>query len=119
MKNLIKLEELLLFFLSIYLFSTLDYAWWWFLVLLLAPDLSMLGYLHNSQTGAMAYNIAHHKAIAVAVFMGGAILGIQVVQLIGLIMLGHSSLDRVFGYGLKFPDSFQHTHLGMIGKESK
>jgi len=65
MRNLIKLEELLLFILSIYLFSMLDYAWWWFLVLFLAPDLSMLGYLHNSQTGAFAYNLAHHKGVAI------------------------------------------------------
>ncbi len=119
MKNLIRIEELLLFLLSIYLFSTLEYAWWWFLVLLLAPDLGMLGYLRNTQTGAIAYNITHHKGIAAALFIGGAILGNQVLQLIGLIMLGHSSLDRVFGYGLKFSDSFQHTHLGMIGKGTK
>ncbi|MBC8508108.1 MAG: DUF4260 family protein [Anaerolineales bacterium] len=42
-----------------------------------------------------------------------------IIQLIGVIMLGHSSLDRVIGYGLKYPDSFQHTHLGMIGKNAK
>jgi hypothetical protein len=28
----------------------------------------------------------------------------------------HSSLDRVLGYGLKYPDAFQNTHLGRIGK---
>ncbi len=34
----------------------------------------------------------------------------------GLILYGHASLDRIFGYGLKFGNSFQHTHLGWIGK---
>ena len=36
----------------------------------------------------------------------------------GLILFGHSSMDRILGYGLKYPDSFEHTHLGMIGKSS-
>ncbi|HET9429525.1 MAG TPA: DUF4260 family protein [Chitinophagaceae bacterium] len=35
----------------------------------------------------------------------------------GTILLGHSSLDRVFGYGFKYPDAFQNTHLGVIGKQ--
>jgi hypothetical protein len=34
----------------------------------------------------------------------------------GTILLGHSSFDRVFGYGLKHEDAFQNTHLGMIGR---
>jgi hypothetical protein len=25
-------------------------------------------------------------------------------------------MDRMLGYGLKFSDGFQHTHLGWIGK---
>ncbi|MEO5584504.1 MAG: DUF4260 family protein [Flavobacteriales bacterium] len=33
-----------------------------------------------------------------------------------VILYGHSCMDRVFGFGLKFGDSFQHTHLGWIGK---
>ncbi len=37
------------------------------------------------------------------------------LQLIGLVLLAHSSFDRVFGYGLKFADSFKNTHLGPIG----
>jgi hypothetical protein len=31
-------------------------------------------------------------------------------------MLGHSSADRILGYGLKYSDSFHHTHLGWIGR---
>jgi hypothetical protein len=31
-------------------------------------------------------------------------------------LLGHSSFDRVLGYGLKYDDDFKHTHLGWIGK---
>lgn len=45
MKAILKLEELFMFILGIFLFSRLDYAWDWFWGLLLAPDLGALGYL--------------------------------------------------------------------------
>jgi hypothetical protein len=35
---------------------------------------------------------------------------------LGLIFLAHSSFDRAAGYGLKYFDGFNHTHLGYIGK---
>lgn len=118
MKTVIKIEELLLTFLAFYLFLALDYAWWWFLVLLLAPDLGALGYLLGPKMGAWTYNLVHHKGLAIALFVLGSYLQAQPLQLVGLIILGHSSLDRVFGYGLKYADSFQHTHLGRIGRVS-
>ena len=120
MKNLIKLEDLFFGLLALYLFLQLNYAWWWFVVLFLAPDLSMLGYLGGSRVGAfLLYNLVHHKAVAIGLYILGAVVGIQLWQLIGLLLLAHSSIDRVFGYGLKHTDSFQHTHLGMVGKAAK
>ena len=116
MKNLLKLEEAFMFGLSIFLFSKLDYAWWWFPLLFFAPDLSMLAYLGGPRVGAYGYNFAHHKGLAISLFVLGVLLGNTPLQLAGIILFGHSSLDRVLGYGLKYPDAFQHTHLGMIGK---
>lgn len=118
MKDLLKLEELFLALLSIFLFRPLDYAWWWFPLLLLAPDAGMIGYVAGPRAGALTYNLLHHKAVAVAAYVAGAMIGSQLLQLAGLIILAHSSFDRVLGYGLKYPDSFQHTHLGMIGRAS-
>jgi hypothetical protein len=118
MKNLLKLEEAFMFGLSIFLFSKLDYAWWWYPALILAPDLSMVGYLINTRVGAMTYNFIHHKALGIGVFVLGVLLANQLLQLIGLILFGHSSMDRVLGYGLKYPDSFQNTHLGVIGRQA-
>jgi uncharacterized protein DUF4260 len=46
------------------------------------------------------------------------VLSVPWLSLVGTILLGHSSLDRVFGYGLKYPDAFQNTHLGVIGKNA-
>lgn len=116
MRTLIKLEELGLFLLSIFLFSQLDYPWWIYLVLLLAPDLGMIGYAFGPRVGAAAYNTTHHKGLAALIYIAGSVYGLPALALIGLIMLGHSSLDRVLGYGLKYPDAFQHTHLGWIGR---
>ncbi|WP_166922701.1 DUF4260 domain-containing protein [Flavobacterium poyangense] len=116
MKTVIKLEELGLFLLGIYLFSLLSYQWWWFLVLLLAPDLSMIGYAVNAKTGAFLYNLFHHRGIAVLFYISGCYLNIEVVQLVGIILFSHSAMDRFFGYGLKYETGFKYTHLGEIGK---
>lgn len=118
MKNLIKIEELFLAILSFYLFLGLGYAWWWFPILLLTPDLGMIGYLFGPRTGAVTYNFVHHKAVAVVLFVLGGFAGLHWLAAAGMIVLGHSSLDRVLGYGLKYADSFQHTSLGMIGQSS-
>lgn len=111
MKQLIRLEEVMIFVLSIYLFSHLDYSWWLFWGLLLVPDLGMIGYSLNTRIGAMVYNTVHHRGIQLLIYLIGAFLNIRVMMLIGIIMFAHSSLDRVFDYGLKFQDDFKHTHL--------
>jgi hypothetical protein len=116
MKNLLKLEELFLFVLALLLFSGLDYGWGWYALLFLAPDLSMVGYLANPRLGAWTYDLVHHKGVAVTLYVLGYLLSVPWLMFAGAILLGHSSLDRVFGYGLKYPDAFQHTHLGVIGR---
>ena len=116
MKNLLKLEELFLFGLSLLLFSELDYSWWWYTLLFFSPDLSMIGYLANPRVGSWTYNLIHHKGLAVALYGWGYLLSIPWLMFAGTLLLGHSSFDRVFGYGLKYPDAFQATHLGKIGR---
>ena len=113
---MLKLEEFLLFGLALFLFSQLNYGLGWYALWFLAPDLSMVGYLANPRVGAWTYNLIHHKGLAVAVYVLGSLLAIPWLMFAGTILLGHSSLDRVFGYGLKYPDAFQNTHLGRIGK---
>ncbi|MDC7997277.1 DUF4260 domain-containing protein [Gilvibacter sediminis] len=119
MKLSLKLEELAQFGLAIYLFSLLDFAWWWFPALLLTPDVGMLGYIANARIGALTYNLFHHKGVAIAVYMFGVIFQNQELLLAGCILFGHSAMDRLMGYGLKYPDSFQNTHLGRVGKQNK
>ncbi len=114
MNNLIKLEEAAMFGLSILLFAKTDFAWWWFPALLLAPDIGMFGYLAGPKAGAFTYNLFHHKAVALAVLALGWHLTNDWMLLAGIILFGHSSMDRILGYGLKYADSFHHTHLGWL-----
>lgn len=114
METSLKIEELAQFLFGIFLFTQLDYAWWWFLVLLLTPDIGMLGYLVNTKVGAFTYNVFHHKAIAILVLLIGYYLSNDIVALKGIILFSHSAMDRIFGYGLKYPGHFKHTHLGNL-----
>jgi hypothetical protein len=116
MNNLLKLEELGQFLIAIVLFNQLDYAWWIFPICLLLPDLSMIGYIAGPKIGAWLYNIFHHKLTAVLIYAIGLWIDSAPLMLTGIILFGHSAMDRIFGYGLKFCDNFQHTHLGWIGK---
>ncbi|WP_259017142.1 DUF4260 domain-containing protein [Emticicia fluvialis] len=119
MKNLLTLEELGQLLLSVFLFNQLPYAWWVFPACILLPDLSMVGYLHNTRTGAFLYNFFHHKLLAVLVIGAGFGFNIPLLGLAGVILFGHSAMDRIFGYGLKYNDSFKNTHLGVIGQNAR
>ena len=116
MKNLLRLEELAQFLVCLWYLIATDGAWWAYALLVIGPDIGMLGYLVNARAGAFSYNVLHHKGLAVLVLATG--LGLQTGWFVaaGLILFGHASMDRVFGYGLKFGDNFHHTHLGWIGK---
>lgn len=116
MKTSLKIEELAMFVFGIVLFSETNYAWWLFPLLLLTPDIGMLGYLINKRMGAFTYNLLHHKAIALAVLVLGYFLALNTVILAGIILFSHAAMDRIFGYGLKYPTGFKHTHLGTIGE---
>jgi len=116
MEKLVKMEQIALFGFSVFLFSHTDYSWWWFPLLILLPDISMLGYLKDPKLGAFFYNIVHHQAIALMVLCLGWQIGNDSLYLAGIILFGHSSMDRIFGYGLKYSDAFKHTHLGWIGR---
>ena len=116
MKMILKVEELGQFVLGIVLFSQLQYDWWVFLVWILVPDIGMLGYLINTKIGAITYNVFHHKGIAIMLLLMGMFFLGDVCTLVGIILFSHASMDRIFGYGLKYSDSFKRTHLGTIGK---
>ena len=115
MKTILKLEESIKFIVSYLLTLEMGFQWWLFFALLLAPDVSMIGYLVNKKTGAVLYNIFHHQGLALLIAIAGFYSGNNIILFTGLLLFGHSSMDRIFGYGLKYPDDFKITHLGRIG----
>lgn len=119
MKYLLQAEAIVPFLLSVVLLNMLPihFAWWAWILLFLAPDISMIGYIINNRVGAFTYNLFHHQLIAVIVWGIGLLLQQPYVELAGLVLLGHSSLDRLMGYGLKQAEGFKFTHLGTIGNK--
>ncbi len=116
MKISLQIEELTQFVASIVVlvFLELDIAWWLWPIIFLAPDIGMVGYLANPKIGSWTYNFFHFKSIAVAVIACGVLLEFKELLVAGVVLFGHAAMDRMLGYGLKYPDSFKHTHLGMM-----
>lgn len=77
----------------------------------------MISYLANPKIGALLYNFLHHKMVAITIYVLGFWIDSSLITLLGIILFGHSAMDRIFGYGLKFNDDFKNTHLGWIGKK--
>lgn len=111
MEILIQIEEFTMFLGCIYLFARLKFRWYWFPILLLIPDLAMLGYLVNTEVGGIIYNIFHFKGTAVAIGLFGLAKDNKKLMLVGIILLAHSTMDRSIGTGLKYLDGFWHTSL--------
>jgi hypothetical protein len=99
-------------------FLLLGVPWWAFPLLLVVPDVSMAGYLHSPRVGAIVYNVAHDLLAGVATAGVGLAAGSVPVAAVGAILVAHSGMDRMAGYGLKLPTSFRDTHLGRIGGAS-
>lgn len=117
MKNIIRLEEAAMFGISIYALYLLDVDWWAYPIMLIGPDISMIGYAAGKEAGATTYNLFHNKTIAILIFTIALAMENHLLEMTGIILFGHSSMDRMFGYGLKLSRGFKYTHLGTIGKK--
>ncbi len=109
-----QIEGVAVLTLSIYFYGYCNYSWALFFTLLFAPDISMLGYLANNKVGAMLYNLFHTYIITVIVIFCGLLLSSPTVLAIGLIWSAHIGMDRMLGYGLKYPTAFKETHLNRV-----
>ncbi len=119
MKHIIKAEELAMAIITIYLATLLQLPinGWIYFIAFFSPDISIPAYAINNKAGAMVYNIFHHKGIALIIALIGLLLNSEYIIFAGLMLLAHSSFDRLMGYGLKYFTGFRYTHLGNIGKK--
>jgi hypothetical protein len=111
-----RLEVLVLLVAALVFYTSLEQSWWLFVILLLAPDLFMLGYVAGPKVGAALYNLGHLLVWPVLLIGIGFWAANPALMGLGAIWLAHLGLDRVLGYGFKLPTGFKDTHLGKIGR---
>jgi Domain of unknown function (DUF4260) len=111
----LRLEALTLVAGSLTAYSTTNQPLWLIPIILLVPDLVMVGYLGGTRLGAITYNLAHSTPLPAAAIALGWWQHAPLVLALGLVWLAHIGMDRALGYGLKYDDHFQHTHLGRLG----
>jgi hypothetical protein len=111
---LLRVEGAALLATSVLLYWVSGGSWLMFALLLLAPDLSMLGYIGGPQVGAALYNVFHVYPLPAVLGAFGLLGGNQVALAVALIWFAHIGMDRLLGYGLKYPAGFEGPHLGRL-----
>lgn len=89
-------------------------GWVLFAVLILAPDIFMLGYVWGNRVGALCYNVGHSYLTPLALAGAGALTGSDLPVSLALIWGAHIGLDRGIGYGLKYSSGFKDSHLTRV-----
>jgi hypothetical protein len=111
---LLRLEGLAIAVAAVLLYADGDHSWWLFALLVLAPDVSFLGYAGGPNLGAAAYNLVHNLVLPVALGCAGLLWDSEPAVAVALIWLTHIGVDRLIGYGLKYPTSFKDSHLQRV-----
>ena len=112
--TLLRLEGLAVLVAALVLYFHADFGWLLLLVLCLAPDLSMLGYLLGPRAGALAYDAVHTEVFPIALGTAAVVADADTAMQLALIWLVHIGADRLLGYGLKYPTAFKDTHLQRV-----
>jgi hypothetical protein len=112
--RLLRLEGIVVLGAALVLYFDSGYGWLLLVLLFLAPDLSMLGYLGGPALGAATYDVVHTYALPVALGAVGLLTGEDLATLLALVWIAHIGMDRALGYGLKYPSGFKDTHLQRV-----
>lgn len=111
---LLHMEGVLVLLLSVILYREIHASWLLFFVLILAPDLAMLGYLLNVRVGAALYNAVHTYVGPLALVVVSTFVKYPVLLPLSLIWVAHIGMDRTLAFGLKYPTHFKDTHLQRV-----
>lgn len=114
---ILRLEGGAILLVSLGVYAHIGASWWLFLGLVLAPDLALLGYLRDERTGAWTYNAAHTYLGPALVGAIGYFAGWPILVAASVIWVAHIGVDRLFGFGLKYPTSRHDNHLTRLAKE--
>lgn len=110
-KQIIHVEYALAFALSFFIYMQLQFPIWLFVVFLFVPDFTMLGYTINKKIGAIVYNLGHTFTFPLLFALGYLYFSYDYLLLGSIIWIAHICMDRAIGAGLKYQDSFTHTHI--------
>jgi predicted membrane protein len=113
---LLKIEGFAIFLLALVMYWQQFFGWTFFWSMVLLPDLALLGYFVNTKVGATAYNMTHSKLFPSVLAVVAVLMGNALFSALALIWFVHIGVDRMLGYGLKYPEGFKVTHLGTIGQ---
>jgi hypothetical protein len=112
--RLLRLEGLAVAAGALVLYVDVGYGWFALVLLVLAPDLSAIGFLAGRRVGAVTYDLAHTYVWPVALGVVGVLGSSETATQLALIWMVHIGGDRLLGYGLKYPTSFRDTHLQRV-----
>lgn len=110
-KLLLSLEGTTVLLVSLFAFYALYGHWALFALLILTPDIFMLGYMVNTRIGAITYNSVHTYTLPVLLGLLLVIMHQTGLLWLCAIWTAHIGMDRMLGNGLKYPTAFQETHL--------
>ncbi len=98
--------------------SFLYFHYWgdpvFFIIALILPDIGIAGFLGGSKTGSLIYNVTHTFAIPLmlaAWLLASGVPYSNTLLLFSLVWVAHIGMDRLFGFGLKYPTHFKDTHM--------
>ena len=113
-KILLHLEGLMVLIAACAFYRELGASWGNFALLLLVPDVSMLGYALGKKVGAGVYNSAHTYPAPLLLWCLGYFGHYPAFLPLSAIWVAHIGLDRLLGYGLKYGTDFKDTHLNRV-----
>lgn len=112
-RTFLRIEGLAIFGVALASYLVIGGPIWLLVVLALAPDLAMVGYLAGPGVGSLSYNVVHTYTLPIALGALGYWTDVRIATLVALIWAAHIGADRLVGYGLKFDTGFKDTHLSI------
>ena len=113
-RKIIGLENGLAFLICVFLNLQLEFSLLLFFLLLLVPDITMVGYMVNPKIGAFIYNAGHSFLLPFLLVCLYFFFLEPYLLTTANIWAAHICMDRFFGFGLKYTTDFKETHLQRI-----
>jgi hypothetical protein len=107
----LRLEGLAVASLAAILYFQSGAKWWIFAALWLVPDLSFLAYQAGPRIGSYVYNAMHSYLLPATLAAAALLFHRPFLLPYAFLWFNHIGIDRLLGYGLKYPQAFGLTHL--------